>query len=367
MTFANFILVIFLLLSLLVFAVLVMLMRQIKKDGRLPPDKMSTLAGILFIPSIIIFALIFKGISSWRADIQQENNQIKLESFVTSVYEPLTKSRHSLLNKLSSMNGLIRNVENMEIEHPNHAKVIRHVRDQWGIAYKNLHQAYLESDKEVRRAWIAHNTMDSQDVLVKFSKQAVQIESQLKKVEQNYQAHIYSVQDVMVKSLDQSRKLLDTNRNPPKSKKQMALNEALRESIKPFNNFAISELMNFLATLDERLKNEVETLQQLIRLSAQQEAILRDHLYKNRDLEKPLTKIISDWKALENSSNDSLEQILFAIEAEYVAVKLGLSIESPAIKAMHKSLYNNIPAIVGKGLKQRIVIDQSYRINRTVD
>ncbi len=342
-------------------------MRQIKKDGRLPPEKMSTLAGVLFIPSIIIFALIFKGISNWRSDLQQENNKIKIESFVSSVYDPLTKSRRELLKSLASMNGLIRNVENMELEHPNHAGLIRHVKDQWGMAYKELHNAYLDSDKEVRRAWIAHNTMDSQDVLVKFSRQAVQIESALKKAEKEYQAHINSVQDVMVKSLDQSRKLLDANLKPSKSKKQNIFNQELRESIKPFNNFAISELLNFLGTLDDRLKKEVETLQALIRLSAQQAAILKDHLYKNRDLEKPLTKIISDWKNLEESSNDSLEQILYAIEAEYIAVKLGLSIESPAIKAMHKSLYNNIPAIVGKGLKQRIVIDQSYRINRTTD
>ncbi len=339
-------------------------MRQIKKDGRLPPEKMSTLAGVLFIPSIIIFALIFKGISNWRADIQLENNKIELESFVSGVYEPLTKSRRSLLKNLSSMNGLIRNVENMELEHPNHADVIRDVKDQWSVAYEELHKAYLDSDKEVRRAWIAHNTMDSQDVLVKFSKQAVQIESELKKAGKNYQAHVYSVQDAMVKSLDQSRKLVDANIKPSKSKKQNVLNQALRESIRPFNNFAITELLNFLGTLDERLKNEVETLRELIRLSAQQAAILKDHLYKNRDLEKPLTKIISDWKALEDSSNESLEQILYAIEAEYVAVKLGLSIESPAIKAMHKTLYNNIPTIVGKGLKQRVVIDQSYRINR---
>ncbi|PID33734.1 MAG: hypothetical protein CR955_01065 [Thiotrichales bacterium] len=367
MTFANFILVIFLLLSLLFFVVLVLLVRQIKKDGRLPPEKMPTLLGVLFIPSIIIFALIFKGISNWRADIQQENNQIKINAFVSSVYEPLTKSRYTLLKTLSSMKQLLRTIDNMEIEYPNHADVISHVKTQWVIAYKDLHQAYLDSDREIRRAWIAHNTMDSQDVLVKFSEQAVQIESELKNAEKKYQTHIYSVQDVMVKSLDQARKLLDANRKPPKSKKQRASNEALRETIKPFNNFAIDNLLAFLNKLDKRLKNEVETLQALTRLSAQQAAILRDHLYKNRDLEKPLTKIMSDWKALEEASNENLKQILFALEAEYIAVKLGLSTENPAIKAMHKSLYNNIPVIVGKGLKQRIVIDQSYRINRTVD
>jgi hypothetical protein len=348
-----------------VFVVLVLLIRQIKKDGRLPAEKMSTLTGVLFIPSIIIFALVFKGISSWRDDIQQQNNQIEIESFVSGVYEPLTLARQSLRNNLADMQALLREVDNMELAHPNHGDLIRHVKEQWQQGHVALYNVYKDTDKEVRRAWIAHNTMDSQDVLGKFSKQAVQIESQIKKAESTYHSHIYSVQDEMVKSLDEARKLLDANRRPPKSKKQSAANHALAENIRPFSSLASSELIAFLSSLDARLVNEVKTLQELIRLSGQQAAILRDHLYKNRDLEKPLTKIIGDWKKLEESSTASLQEILYALEAEFVARKLGLLQNNPAIQAMHKSLLLNIPAIVGKGLKQRKIIDQSYTIKRS--
>ncbi len=365
LTYANFIFVVFLLLSLLVFVVLILLIRQIKKDGRLAPEKMSTLAGVLFIPSIIIFALLFKGLLDWRAEIQQQNNQIEIESFVGGVYQPLVKSRQSLRKSLNEMQGLLQEVESMGFEHPNHSDLIKRVKDQWQLGHSALYQTYSDTDKEVRRAWIAHNTMDSQDVLGKFSKQAVHIESQIKKAERDYQAHIYGVQDEMVKSLDEARKLLDANRKPAKSKKQRIINQAVGEKIQPFNSLATSELITFLSTLDARLENEVLTLQELIRLSGQQVAIMKDHLYKNRDLEKPLTKIIGDWKELEENSNASLQQVLYAVEAEFVARKLGLSPNSPAIKAIHKSLLVNIPSIVGKGLKQRKIIDQSYNINRS--
>ena len=365
MTFANFIVVVFLLLSAVVFVVLILLMRQIKKDGRLPAEKMSTLAGVLFIPSIIIFALIFKGISAWRTDIQNQNDLFEVESFISDVYKPLATSRQSLRNSLAEMSRLLEDVESMELAYPNQSDLIRRVKEQWQLGHVALYQNYTDTDKEVRRAWIAHKTLDSQDVLSKFSGQAVNIESQIKKAEKDYQAHIYSVQDSMVKALDSARQLLDANRLQPKSKKQAALNQALRENIRPYNDFATSELLSFLSAIDPRLEDDVKTLQGLIRLSAQQSAILRDHLYKNRDLEKPLTKIIGDWTGLEESTNQSLQQILYAAEVEFITRRLGLSADSPAIKAMHKSLMVNIPEILGKGLKKRKIIDQSYNINRS--
>lgn len=363
MTFANFIFVIFLFISIVVFVGLVALIRQIKKDGRLPQEKMSTLTALLFIPAIVIFALCFKSISNWRADIRTEQNQIKIESFISSVYPPLSSSRKKLRENLIEMQTLIEKVESMELAHPNHVDLIRKVRQQWALGHSSLYTAYIETDKEVRRAWIAHDTMDRQDVLVKFSKQAVQIEAQIKKAQDEYQTHLYSVQGEMVKMLDRARKVLDANRNPPKSEKQIAVIQALRESIRPVNTGIASELLNFLATLDKRLTDDVNILHELIRVAAQQSAVIRDHLYKNPDLVQPLTKIINDWKLLEQKSNQNLQQIYYAIEAEYVVRKLGLSAKSPAIKAMNQTLIKAIPAIKNNGLKQKKMIDQSYSVN----
>ncbi|MEH6455047.1 MAG: hypothetical protein V7749_01870 [Cocleimonas sp.] len=338
-------------------------MRQIKKDGRLPQEKMTTLAAVLFIPAIVIFALLFKSISNWRTDIRQEQNRIEIESFIASVYEPLANSRSTLRTNLLEMQTLIQKVETMELIHPNHIDLIRMVRQQWSLGHASLYQAYTETDKEVRRAWIAHNTMDRQDVLLKFSKQAVQIEAQIKKAQTNYQTHLYSVQGEMVKMLDRARKLLSSNRSPPKSKQQIAINQQLREKIRPLNPGVTTDLLNFIGSLDMSLKGDMEILHELIRVASQQSAIIRDHLYKNRDLEQPLTKIINDWKLLEDKTNKSLQQIYYAIEAEYVVLRLGLLQDSPSIKAMNQTLLKTIPAIKGEGLKQKKRIDQSYSIN----
>ncbi|MGV6852300.1 MAG: hypothetical protein ACWA5R_09025 [bacterium] len=340
-------------------------MRQIKKDGRLPAEKMSTLAAVLFIPAFIIFALSFKGISTWRNGIKLETEQIKIESFVKKAYQPLSSSRQSLQNNLSQMQSLIQNIESMALSYPNHAELIQKVKQQWGTGQDALSSAYVETDREVRRAWIAHNTLDSQDVFAKFSKQAVYLESQIKKAEKDYDVHLHSVQGEMTKAVNDASQLIRALRKPAKSKKQQLKNKALREKIRPFNQSLTAELIGYVGQIDKRLEQQILTFQELIRISGQQSAILRDHLYQNPDLEKPLTKIINNWKTLESDSSLRLQQIFYAIEAEYVAVKLGLPEKNSAIEALRKNMRTIVPEVVGQSLKRRKAIDQSYNINRS--
>lgn len=339
-------------------------MRQIKKDGRLPPDKMTTLAAVLFLPALLIFALTFKVISNWRSDIQLQKNQVELTKFVNGAYKPLSDSQQRLKITLQDMQVLLRNIEQLEAEFPSHAELIQSIKKQWTSSHNILFKVYENTDRDVRRAWISHKTMDSRDVLAKFSKQAVKLNSNIIKAKKEYRAQLVSAQDDLVKNLDASRKLLNSIRKPPKSKKQKIKNTETLKKIRHFDDRTKALLVDFLGRIDSRLRNEVETLDELIRLSGQQRARVRTFLLDNQDLEKPLTKVISDWEMLEKNSFSRMNQILFAAEAEYAALKLGLSENSPAIKAMHKSFLVNLPAIVGKAQKERRSIDQSYSFTK---
>jgi len=335
-------------------------MRQIKKDGRLPAEKMTTLAAVLFLPALLIFALAFKGISNWRSNIQTENNRIEMNVFVSRAYPPLVDSQQRLLITLQKMQTLLNDIEILEREFPSHADLIQTIKQKWSISQNILYKVYEDTDREIRHAWISHKTLDSRDVLAKFSKQAVKLNANITNAKKDYHSKLLSAQDDIVKNLDAARQLLDSIRKPPKSKKQKSKNANTLKRIRHFDDRTKAKLIKFLARIDERLRQEVEALSELIRLSGQQRAEVRAFLLNNQDLEKPLTKVINDWEALEQNSYKRLNQILFATEAEFIALKLGLSQNSPAIKAMHKSLLINLPAIVGKAQKERKSIDQSY-------
>ncbi len=342
---------------------LFMLMRQVKKDGRLPARKRTVLAAILFIPAFIIFILVFQVITAWRANIQLQKERAELNTFVGSVYLPLVNSQNAILAEKRRMQALLKKVENLGFEHPNHEQLINQVIQKWMLGLQEYQQAYKDTDREIRRAWISYNTMDQQDVLGKFAKQAVRLDLKNKKAEKKYQSTIYSIQDDLIKSLDSARKMLDANRRPPKSKKQKLKNQLIRQNIMPFNDAVEAKLVDFLGTIDKRLMDEVGKLQHLIRYSGQQIILVRNHLQNNPDLVAPLTITINSWLALEDESRKKLNQILYAIEAEYIALSLDLPRRTPAIKAMHKSFLKDIPYITGKALKQKRNINQSYNIS----
>jgi len=58
-----------------------------------------------------------------------------------------------------------------------------------------------------------------------------------------------------------------------------AINQSLNELIKPVNSNVSTELLTFIATLDERLEADLSSIHELIRVSAQQSALIRDLLY----------------------------------------------------------------------------------------
>ena len=337
-------------------------MRQIKKDGRLPAKKRTLLGAILFIPALIIFVLVFKQITNWRTNIQIQQERAELNAFVNSVYAPLVDSQNAILAEERKMRGLLQKVDNLGREHPNHSQLISKITQKWRLGLQEYNNAYIATDREIRRAWISYNTMDQQDVLAKFSKQSVRLDLKNKKAQKKYQSTIYNIQDKLIKSLDNARQLLDANRRPPRNKKQRLRVQNIRQNIIPFSESIESKLIVFLGKIDQRLREEVETQQNLIRTASQQSIIVRNHLQNNPDLEAPLVTTINNWLALEAESREKLNQILYAIEAEYIALSLDLPPKNPAIRAMNKNLLKNIPLMVGKSLKQKQVIDQSYNI-----
>jgi len=338
-------------------------MRQIKRDGRLPAKKRKILGAILFIPALIIFVLLFKQIMNWRDNIQLQQERAELNAFVDSVYPPLVKSQNAILVEERRMRRLLRIVENLGREHPNHAQLIADITQRWRLGLQEYNGAYLKTDREIRRAWISYNTMDQQDVLKKFQKQSVRLDLKNKKAEKKYQSTIYHIQDQLIKSLDNARQLLDANRRPPRNKKQRVKVQNIRNNIIPFSETIESQLIEFLGKIDPQLRQQAKNHQDLIRIASQQSIVVRNHLQNNPDLEAPLVTTINNWLALETESKEKLNQILYAIEAEYIALRLDLPPKNPAIRAMKKNLRKNIPFIVGKIQKKKQSIDQSYSID----
>ena len=257
-------------------------------------------------------------------------------------------------------------VEQLRNEFPNHQPLLQKIGQQWLTSQQSLFQLYADIDKEIRHAWISYNTLNQQDVFDKFYTRAVKLNDQIANVNKDNQRNIRGVQDDLVKSIDEARRLLSAPRKKRKkrAKKQSpTIKDSNAPVIVPFNGQSVNTLLVFLGALDEGLAMAVRSLQDNIRIAAQRHEEVIYYLKDNPDLQQPLQKVLAGWKALKRSNQKALNQILYALEAEYLARKLGLPKQNPAIKAAHKQYRSRIPAIVNQAKKQREALERSYSIN----
>jgi len=361
--YANAVLIAFLLVSVIIFGFLIVLVRQIKKDGQLSQDRLTRLTAFLFIPALLIFALALYGISSWRAEIRQQQNLTEIAQFVNSVYKPLATSQQALLQSIQHMRTLRNSISPLRDKHPNHAEMLKNIASEWRGSQQTLYNLHTQTDKEIRHAWISYKTMNQRDVLDKFYTKAVNLNDKINKLNRDYQIGVRGAKDELIMSIDAARRILNnqkkTKKSKKKSKKQTSNSTPI---IFDFKDSTITVLLNYLSQFDIGLEIEVQRLREDIRLAQQRHEEVRLYLIDNPDLEKPLNKVLDDWVLLQTNNRTHLNRILFAIEAEYLADELGLSKNNQAIKAMHKSYKLKIPSIVGKAQKQREVLERSYNI-----
>lgn len=348
-----------------------MLLRQIKKDGRLPTKKRNTLSVILYIPAIIIFALVFKQISDWRSDIKRQNKHAEIYNFANSVFPKLVTSQKAILEERNKMLLLLQKVQNLGVEHPNHIVLIDKIIEQWERGLKELKDAYKETDIQIRLGWISYKNGDDKGkkyVRTEFDRKAAQLYLKNQNAEKKYRNTIYSIQDKLIKSMDDARALIKANRIPPRGKQKTRV-QKIRDSIIPFSDQTVQKLISFTGEkidtqrkgkIDAQLKGKIEGLQNIIRHAAQQSILLKNDLRNNPDLAAPLQITINRWNLLERISQEKLNEILYAIEAEYIARILKLPRHDQAIRAMHSSLKKEISYIVDQAFKNYKSITQSY-------
>lgn len=363
--FANVVLILFLSVSLVIFGFLVVLIRQIKKDGKLSQEKLTRLAVLLFIPAIIVFALVLYGISSWRTDIKYQENQKEITQFVKGVYKPLADSQQALLESINHLRKLEEDIEPLLYQHANHAELLKDITIEWRNSQQTLYSLYTETDKEIRHAWISYKTLDKKDVLDKFYTKSVNLNNKITKLNKDYQVGVRGAKDKLVNSLNVATKTL-YEKNKKKVRDKAAKNNSKdtqkKLQINDFRENIIATLLGFLSRMDAGLVTEVERIREDILIAAQRHEEVRLYLKDNPDLQEPLDKVLEAWVQLQTTNRNDLNRIFYAIEAEYLARKLGLTKNHPSIKALHKSLKLRIPAIASKAQKQKDNLERSYNI-----
>jgi hypothetical protein len=221
----------------------------------------------------------------------------------------------------------------------------------WGDGVYELKKSKKAIKKDIRRAWIAHDTMNQQTVDTKFSREAVKLDNHLNRGLKQFRTLIIDVHAMIRKDLVKSQKQFGKNKHKTNQRSRHAPKYTTR---------LIGELLVFSETINPKIHKGMEKLINEIAITEQRQEKNKEHLNANKDLEGPLIKVIDYWKEAEIQDRRYLDQLLYALEASLLGRKLGLKKNDYGLVSMNRTLNKQIPKILKKVEKRRIAIDNSY-------
>ena len=329
-----------------------LLVKKIRSGTKLPSELLFLLSMALLFIALL---LIWRGsniVDGWKSGPSLEVDE-KIHSFTLNVYKPLVFSRDKVVAEIKDMNALLEDIDDLIDEHPRHVDLLLNVKETWGSGVYQLKKLQKSVDKDVRRAWIAHDTMNQKTVDAKFAKEAVKLDKRINVGLKKFRKLIISIHEMIRKDLAITQKQLLKGKRRTK--------ETTRNRNTPnFSRETSEKLLKFAKTIDPLMYDELLTLIDEISITEQRQEKVKFYLEDNPDLSAPLIKVIDYWKAAEQQNREYFDQILYALESALLGRKLGLHKNDYGIVSMNKTLKRHIPAIIKKIQRKRNSIDNSY-------
>ena len=294
--------------------------------------------------------------SQWKgwnlgSGIFSSDNKEEIHNFTLKVYKPLVHSLDTVDAEINDMKVLLADINDLIDEHPRHSSLLISAKKTWSDGAYELRKQQKEVKKKIRRAWIAHDSMNQKMVGTKFSRDAVKLDKRVNQNLKTFRKLIINVHEMVRNDLAKSQKQL--------GRKKRQTDRGSRNTPK-FKPKVTSKLLAYAKTIDANIHQGMEGLVDAIAITEQRQEKNQQHLEENKDLEGPLIKVIDYWKEAEIQGRHYIDQLLFALESALLGRKLGLKKNDYAITSMNRSLKKHIPKILKKVESRRIAIDNSY-------
>ncbi len=313
---------------------------------------------------IAIGTLLFILFGIWRVSNSVENwqwkgldlgfsdeNAAEIHDFTLKVYKPLASSLETVDTEIENMKVLLEDIDDLIEEHPRHASMLRYARKTWDEGAYKLRMLQKTIQKEIRRAWIAHDTKNQLTIDTKFSIEAVKLDRRINRGLKEFRALIIDIHAMIRKDLVYSQKQLG---------KRNQQTDELSQNTAKYSTDLTGKLLAFSKTINPTIYQGMQTLLDEIAITKQRQEKNRQHLEENKDLSAPLIQVIDYWKEAERVERHYFDQLLYALESALLGRKLGLKKNDYGIKSMNKTLKKQIPIILKKVQKRRNTIDNSY-------
>ncbi|PID45670.1 MAG: hypothetical protein CSB47_07720 [Proteobacteria bacterium] len=276
--------------------------------------------------------------------------------FVEQVYLPLADAQSELNRKLKQLAVLQQQIAKLSRRHPQQSVNLRLAHDVWRSERRGMMQLKSEVDHVVRAAMGLHKATDPFFMESTFNRDAVDWEKVISRRLSEYRNNQLKVTNAMVDNAIQQIKNL---KKVQRAKDTFATASGVKLK-SAFSSETVNDLLAYLEKVQSSTADKIVGLGREVGMAASKRQEVKYDVLENPNLQGVLGKVMEDWLRLGNKGIYYRDQLLHAVQADYLAIKLGVNKKNDQLVELRRLLSEQSQLMYEDIRLSRLKLEQSY-------
>lgn len=330
--------------------------RSLRRSSDVPSERLLVMTLVILGLLIVLFFFFDSQLDDYRTS-KGEVIKTTQQLFVEKIYPPLAEAQSLLNYQLQQLTMLQKRIYELSRDHPQQSARLKLAYNAWKHERQGLTQLKSRADRAVRVAMGLYRVSDKTFVESEFNREAVDWEKIISDRLNKFHDSQLKVTNAMLDNVMLQNKNLNT----------VLRNKGVLTTVdggvikSEFDSRTIIPLLEYLEKTEPDLAETLVNIGKEASNATQKRQEVRNYSLEHPDLQPVLSKVIDGWLQLANKGVYYRDQLLHAVQAEYLAVLLGTNKKDNQILRLKKSISTQSQALHEELEKSRISLGKSYK------
>ncbi|MEE9303719.1 MAG: hypothetical protein V3U84_08020 [Thiotrichaceae bacterium] len=317
--------------------------------------------GGIFITALLIGVAL----SSWKAEYRHAKSDFRLKqelnlneySFIDRTFRPLGQEYRQLRASIDGLDKMKAKIRKLKPQHANHKTLLEKMLKTFTDESKMHNKLYKQVNLEIRNAMIlSATTQDSAAVQTKFYTRAKVLHAKAVNARKRVSKKLGETAGLLADSLIEARRNL--HKRQKRTKKKNKQNKVTR--LYYFPDPIAQRLLTFLGKYDVASLATTRKIIKVIITAGQHKDTMQVLSQREKELKVPLEKTMQLWRDAEIEGQKYWGNILYSLEAAYLADQFNMPHHNPAYRSLMRDLKQVIPEQLNKLVQTQREVANSF-------
>lgn len=330
--------------------------RKLRRTSNTPSEHLFILMFALLFGVLLGYLLINKQLEKLNV-VDEGQIMSEKEVFVGKFYPPLLETQKQLNSQVISLKDLQKQIVALRDEHPQQKDRLQFSYSVWHRERKGLVTLKNELDKSIHSAWSHHNARENSFIDDQFSRDAVDWDKAIKTRLDEYHDGQLEVTNAMLDNVISQRKNLSemvVGANAVAMPQGVVLKSVFSEK-------TVDKLLEALNIRSPKRAALLDDMSKEVNFTVQKHREVRNYSLDKPELQATLQRVMKEWMALENRAIYYRDQMLHAVQADYLARILGVNQRDSQLVRLEREINKMLPILLNDLNESRKALNKSYQ------